>query len=235
MQNKIQILSTKKISDELIRQADACNICIDAISFIETKEWIDQKTEERILELASGAATVIFTSSNAVKAVGKLLVTKPSWKIYCIEPATKDTVAYIFGSSNILGADVNADGLADKIIADQIAGDMVFFCGDKRRNVLKEKLEKRHINLEEIIVYKTIESPQLVLKNYDGILFFSPSAVHSFFSKNKMNQSQLFAIGPTTEEAARSFTNRSVIVPERPSAESLINSTIAYFNTNKVY
>lgn len=235
MQNKIQILSTKKISDDLISQAAASGICIDFVSFIQTKELITPETEERILELSSKKVTVIFTSSNAVNAVGKRLASKPSWKIYCIEPATKNSVTHFFDSANIYGSDVNADKLAEKIIADKPGKDLIFFCGDKRRNVLKEKLETEGIHLEEIIVYKTIETPQHVLKNYDGILFFSPSAVNSFFSENKMNQSQLFAIGSTTAEAAKSFTQRSVIVSERPSAESLINSTIAYFNTNKVY
>jgi uroporphyrinogen-III synthase len=235
MENKIQILSTKKISDALVSEAAASNICIDFVSFIETKELIAPETEERILQLSSQKVTVIFTSSNAVNAVGKRLASKPSWKIYCIEPATKNSVADFFGSSSIYGSGINADKLADKIIADKPDEDVIFYCGNKRRDVLKEKLEKEGIHLEEIIVYKTIETPRPVSKNYDGILFFSPSAVNSFFSENKMNQSQLFAIGSTTAEAAKSFTQRSVIVSERPSAESLINSTIAYFNTNKVY
>ena len=235
MENKIQILSTKKISDALISRAAVSNICIDFVSFIETKELITPETEERILQLSSQKVTVIFTSSNAVNAVCKRLSTKPSWKIYCIEPATKNSVADFFGSTNIYGSDVNADKLADKIIADKPDEALIFFCGDKRRNVLKDKLHQEGIHLEEIIVYKTIETPQPVLKDYDGILFFSPSGVNSFFSKNKMNQSQLFAIGSTTAEAAKIFTRRSVIVSQRPSAESLINSTIAYFNTNKVY
>ncbi len=236
MQNKIQILSTKKISDALIRVAEASHICIDQVSFIETKEVISPDLERRISALSTQNVTVIFTSLNAVNAVGKMVQTKPSWKIYCIEPATKMVVERVFGKENIAGSAINADQLADKILNANSAKEIVFFCGDKRRNVLREKLKKQGIRLEEIIVYQTIEKPQTISITYDGILFFSPSAVQSFFLKNRINnKSQLFAIGATTAEAARSFTQQLVIVSEIPSAENLINKAISFFTTNKVF
>ena len=46
------------------------------------------------------------------------------------------------------------------------------------------------LSVDEVIVYKTIETPKVLTKQYDGILFFSPSAVKSFFSKNSIVNNQ---------------------------------------------
>src|SRR5258706_9822828 len=47
-------------------------------------------------------------------------------------------------------------------------------------------------------------------KVYDGILFFSPSGVESFFNTNEVNeQTILFAIGNTTATEIKKYTNRS--------------------------
>ena len=89
MQNNFQILSTKKISDLLIQLAAKKNICIDELSFIETEECISEEIKKGIVELSQENITAVFTSSNAVNVVGKIVKGQANWKIYCIEPATK--------------------------------------------------------------------------------------------------------------------------------------------------
>ena len=99
--------------------------------------------------------------------------------------------------------------LADSIIKTSIKN-IVFFSGDQRRDELPEKLKKNHIEVEEIVVYKTIETPEPISKSYNAILFFSPSAVQSFFSKNTINDStQIFAIGSTTARAAEPYASQT--------------------------
>ena len=71
-------------------------------------------------------------------------------------------------------------------------------------------------------------------KNYDGILFFSPSAVNSFFSLNKINeQTQIFAIGKTTADAIHKHTKREITIAEIPSEENMVDQVIANFSTTK--
>ena len=96
MQNKVQILSTKKISDSFIKSAAEKNIAIEQMSFIETKESISAKIKKRIGELSAQNITAIFTSSNAVNAVGKIVSPQTNWKIFSIEPATRKKVEQIF-------------------------------------------------------------------------------------------------------------------------------------------
>ena len=215
--NKIQILSTKMISDSLISVAGLYDICIEQAAFIETEKITTPALEKRINELYLQHVAVIFTSVNAVKAVNRLLPTKPSWKIFCIAPTTKKSVADVFGNEPIIGTAENATHLADKIIADPSIKKLIFFCGDQRRNILHEKLKEKGIALEELVVYKTVERPQIISKYYDAILFFSPSAVKSFFSVNSIpDKTQVFAIGSTTANEVTLFSNLPVIIAEYP-------------------
>jgi uroporphyrinogen-III synthase len=88
--------------------------------------------------------------------------------------------------------------------------------------------------VEELIVYNTIEKPQAVSKKYDGILFFSPSAVRSFFQKNKINaETILFAIGQTTARELRNYSNNTTVISEIPDTEKVIADVIKYFSTIK--
>jgi uroporphyrinogen-III synthase len=69
-----------------------------------------------------------------------------------------------------------------------------------------------------------------VNKLYDGILFFSPSAVQSFFYGNAIGpQTVLFAIGQTTAEAIEKFTGNTIIVSEKPGKDELVKRMFEYF------
>ena len=234
MLNKVQILSTKKISDSFIKSAAENNIGIDEMSFIETKESISATIKNRIKELSAQNITAIFTSSNAVTAVGKIVSPQTNWKIFCIEPATKKWVEKIFTNSPVAGAAEDAAELSKKIIRDKSVKQIFFFCGNLRRDLLPLELKKSGINVEELIVYNTAENPQAVTKNYDGILFFSPSAVRSFFEKNKINaETILFAIGKTTAAEVKNYSKNTTVISEIPDTQKLIADVIKYFSTIK--
>jgi uroporphyrinogen-III synthase len=234
MQNKVQILSTKKIRDSFIKDAAQKNICIDEINFIDTKENISAEIRNRITDLSKKNITAIFTSSNAVNAVEKIVSKQTNWKIFCIEPATKKAIEKLFPDSSIVASAKDAAELAEKIIEDISAKQVVFFCGNQRRDLLPNELAKHEISVEELVVYQTTETPQIVSKKYDGILFFSPSAVRSFFVKNNLEaRTQIFAIGKTTADEVKSFSNNSIVISEIPGIENLIAEVIKYFSPIK--
>ena len=236
MQADIQILSTKKVEDTLITIAEMYAINIDQLSFIEKGDLITPEIAERIKSLTQQNTTVVFTSANAVKAVSGLISTKTNWKIYCLEAATKKSVEVLFGRKSIADTAANASQLADKIIIDPEIKKILFFCGDQRRNTLPEMLRMNGIEMEEVVVYKTVAKPQKITKVYDGLLFFSPSSVKSFFSLNTVTApTRLFAIGDTTAAEIRSYTNFPVIIAEKPDPEKLLCQVIKHFNTSKSY
>jgi uroporphyrinogen-III synthase len=231
--NELNILSTRPLSADLIQQAKAQHILIDCISFIETEAIKDKSLEDRIHDLENKNIYAVFTSMNAVDAVVSYLSKKPNWFIYCIGQTTKELVAKSFSEEQIVGTANNASLLAEQIIHDQ-QKEIYFFCGDQRREELPGQLRKANILLHEIVVYLTTQKPQTVEIEYDGILFFSPSAVHSFFSANNVTaKTLLFAIGSTTAGAIKQYTNNNLIIAERPGKEALVHTMMLYFGNHQ--
>ena len=228
--HKVNILSTRPIGKTLIDDASSHDIIIDEISFIETVEKIDDNTAKKIKELSNKNINAVFTSMNAVNAIDEYVTSNCQWKIFCIGNTTKNLLVNIFDKENILGAADNAAALSEKIIATSGVSKVYFFCGDLRRDELPEKLKSNGIEVEEIITYNTVFTSQKVSKNYDGILFFSPSAVESFFKKNNPGgNTKFFAIGNTTAEALKTFTDQSIIIADRPGKKNLAEEAIRYF------
>ncbi len=233
--SKINILSTRPLEKSLIDKAALLDIIIDEISFIETEETIDEATTQRIGQLSHENINAVFTSMNAVEAVRKFIPGTSAWEIFCIGNTTRELVENIFGKKNIKETADNALQLAESIIDQQDIEKVYFFCGDQRRDELPEKLKDNDIDIEEIVVYKTIETSKTILKKYDGILFFSPSAVKSFFNKNSIdNSTQLFAIGSTTADALKPFTQQPVITADMPGKKNLVEQAINYFSKKQI-
>jgi len=212
---------------------------MDSLSFISTQANVDAAMSARIGELSGSSAVSVFTSMNAVEAVaGALKAHNPSaaWKIFCIGAATRRFAAENFGEDSIAGTAGSAGALADVILSNPVVRAVVFFCGDQRRNELPERLRQAGVRVEEIVVYRTMQTPHKVGPIYDAVIFFSPSAVHSFFSDNILpDQTLLFAIGDTTARAIRQYTGNKTIVSASPDKEALVLQVIDYFSTNNIH
>ena len=188
-QNKISILSTRPLNDSSVADAEAAGITIDTISFIETEPIRSGEVQQRIKLALQQPATVIFTSMNAVEIIaaekGK---TQPAWAIYCIGNTTAQLIKKYFGELSIAGTANSAIELAKLIAAKNQIDEVIFFCGDQRRDELPEILRTKHVRIEEIIVYHTIAVPNKVEKSFDGVNFrkigFVGSAGNSNSTKN---------------------------------------------------
>lgn len=223
MNKSIKILSTKTIADELVQQANAKGIVLDTINFIETRGVENIAVKEKIKQYADKKIAAIFTSSNAVEAVLSAINTVPDWTIFCTSGATKEALLEYITQNAIVDTAHNASALADKFLAHKELNSCVFFCGSQRLNTLPDKLLNQGINLDEVIVYETIAFAKKINEIYDGVLFFSPSAVESFFSLNKIaGKTVLFSIGKTTTKAIRNYTNNTIVTATFPGAESVI-------------
>ena len=235
LKNKIQILSTGPVAEELIKEAAENDIIIDEISFITTEDIDDIAIEKKIRELSNQKITVVFTSTNAVNAVARFISKQPGWKIFCIGSTTKTLVKKFFGEGAVAEFAENAESLSKLILQNSSIQNIAFFCGDKRRDELPGNLNKGGIVVDEIVVYKTIETPTVLTKQYDGILFFSPSAVQSFFSKNSINKNaKIFVIGSTTANAVKLFSQQPVIIAETPGKKNLVNLAINHFSKSNI-
>jgi uroporphyrinogen-III synthase len=231
MPGKITILSTRPLEKALLEAAKAKDIAIDIVSFIDTMPANTAGIREEIRKMVKQPANVVFTSMNAVQAVAdRLNGEAPQWNVYCIGNTTKELSTRYFGEQALKGTGNNAAALADAIIADRSIKQVVFFCGDQRRDELPGKLRQHGVTVQEIIVYHTTSTPHKINQIYDGILFFSPSAVNSFFSANPVLPTTVFfAIGQTTAEAIHNFTNNHIVVSEKPGKDELVKKVFEYF------
>ena len=232
MQNKIPILCTRPLPAVLLQEAADAGIAIDELSFIETESILSVEVQQEIELAATEIAVVVFTSMNAVEAVTTFLDGhQPEWSIYSIGTATGRLVKAYFGEERMAGTANDAASLAELIAEDRFTDEVIFFCGDQRRDELPSILRGNDIDVQEIVVYQTIETPHKINKEYFGILFFSPSAVRSFFSNNKVaDKTMLFAIGNTTAAELRKYSANKIIISDEPGKENLVAKMLEYFS-----
>lgn len=230
-QSNVSILCTRPLTVALIEEAAEAGIVIDEIPFIETESILSVEVQQEIELVSTEVATVVFTSMNAVDAVTTFLDGhQPEWMIYSIGTATARLIKEYFGEERIAGTANDATALAELIAEDRFTDDVVFFCGDQRRDELPGILKQHDIEVNEIVVYQTIEVPHKIDTFYHGILFFSPSAVRSFFKLNKLEEKTIaFAIGNTTANEIKKFSSNKIIVSDEPGKENLVQKMIEYF------
>jgi uroporphyrinogen-III synthase len=231
MENQIKVLCTRSISQELVEEAAGKGITIDILPFITTEPIENIEVQQEIENALLLSTTVIFTSMNAVEAVAEFLLDAvPDWRIYCIGNTTRELVIKYFGEHAVAGFAQDAVDLANLAAADEAVEEVIFFCGNQRRPELPAILQRHEKQVQEIVVYETIALPQKIQQFYHGILFFSPSAVESFFELNKAAEGTVFfAIGRTTAAAIKNFCNNKIIIGNQPGKENLAETMLEYF------
>lgn len=184
-------------------------------------------------ELNEIADNLIITSQNAVHALSahpdvQEVRRKP---VFCIGPKTADLLDEI-GFTVQETADNGAD-LAKIILQNYPSESFTFFSGSLRRDEMPAALLGANVALNEITLYKTESTPHKV-GQFEGVLFFSPSAVQSFLSVNNMGSEVCFCIGQTTSKALENITG-NIVVANQPTVENTIIQTINYFGrTSKI-
>ncbi len=229
-QNNISILCTRLLDQSLITKAAGKGIMITVLPFIEIKKLETPAFKEQLNHFALQKINVAFTSVYAVENVASNITTKPAWKISCIGGATKEAVSKYFGEDSLEVTAKNASLLARKIVDQGAIKEVFFFCGDQRLDDLPETLRANNIRVQQIIAYHTIKTPHDVSEDYNGILFFSPTAVHSFFSLNTVRTDVImFSIGKTTTATIQTYCTNKVITSEWPGQENLVEKVLEYF------
>ena len=211
-----KILSTKKLTQsqkELLLNAN--------ISFVEAN-FI--KPESLDFECESIIDNGIITSKNAVKSILKKQIKINN--CFCVGDKTEEIL--IKNGYSIAEKGYQARTLAEKIIKAHSHKSFTFFCGDKRREELPVLLKKYHIALNEIEVYKTELTTKQIEGYFDGILFFSPSAIQSYVLRNEFEDAIVFCIGRTTEAEAKKHTN-NIITANKATIENVIVQVVKHF------
>jgi len=225
------ILCTRELDRELIAGLEA-GMEIDVVPFIRT-ELADVSADQ----LDHASVLAIFTSRHAIEAVEQLIkgVNAKGWKVACLDGATKTSAERVFGAEAIILTAHDAKELGNKLAGVEPGMKFIFFSGDQRLDTLPMILNRNGRDWQEIVVYRTTATPARIDKQYDGILFFSPSAVKSFFSMNQVPASTvLFCIGATTAKIVGQVTGRDVVISNGHSVEEMLKTVAGYFNEQQV-
>ncbi len=171
------------------------------------------------------ARNYIFTSKNAVKVFLSQTESadRSNFNMFCVGSKTAHLLEEM--GFNVIKIEENASKLAHFIAKNHKNERFLFLCGNQRRPELPELLNKYNVQYDEIEVYKTQLTPKAFNREFDGILFFSPSGVRSFVTKNTINKSVAFCIGETTATEAKKHTN-NIIIANTPTVESVLVQAI---------
>lgn len=230
-----KVFSTKILASGLQMAAKANGIYLEQQAFITTTPCVTKTIKEQMQHWSNGPQNAVFTSANGVAAVAPFFkaansVAGSAWKVFCISGRTREALLQLFSPQQIVATAEYGSHLARHIIAAGVK-EVIFFCGNIRREELPNMLTAAGIKVNELVVYQTKETPMAILPNWDAVLFFSPSAVQSFFQLNKLKESTVcFAIGTTTAASLAQHTPNKIVISRATTQEVLLQCVIDYFN-----
>lgn len=218
------VLSTRLLSPsqkELLLNSGIGLVEYNALQF----EFLD-------MVIPIGYQNFIFTSKNAVKAFLKHLGNKASSSkhAFCVGEKTKALLSE--NGLKVVKTCENAMDLANFIIKNHSDEDFLFINGNLRRPELPESLSKNNVRYEEIQGYTTHLVPKKFNRQFDGVLFFSPSGVKSYVLENSIGKSLAFCIGHTTAIEAQKHTNQ-ISIANKPAVESVLVRAIKKLSFRK--
>lgn len=210
------VLSTKKLTESqrsLLLQAGIGLVEYDAITIDPVDFEVKTKIENAII-----------TSQNAVKVVLDKHIQIEN--CFCVGEKTKSLLeenGYKVKVMTNYGKE-----LAEIIVKEFAEAEFTFFCGNLRRDELPELLLENNVSFTEIEVYNTVLKPKKIERTFDGVLFFSPSAVESFTKENRLENTTAFCIGITTATEAEKHTNK-IVIANKPTIENVIVQVVKKF------
>lgn len=226
--SQTSILSTKTLSGEQRKAFLDANFDLLEQDFIEIKN--------NLFELNKINTNLIFSSQNAVLS----LIEQNGWEIlktksvFCVGIKTKELL-----EQNGFKVDVYMDyasELAEIITLIYNKESYTFFSGNLRMETLPNALKTEGITFNEIEVYQTKLAPFKISEQekFDGILFFSPSAVESYLTNNKIKKEVCFCIGTTTAKALELNKVKNIVIAETPTINDVIVEVIDYYKPQSI-
>lgn len=210
------VLSTKKLlpnQRELLLNAGVGFVEYNAISISPIDFTIPEGIENVIITSQNGATFFI-------DKMKKLPLLEETTEVRCFVVGEKTTSLLEKNGYTVIQTSPNGTALGNYIIENHNKETFHYFCAKQRREELPALLKQAEIPCNEIVTYETHLNEQSFIQEFDGVLFYSPSAVNAFAKANKINKA--FCIGHTTATEAQKHTNHVIV-----SNATTIESTIA--------
>lgn len=222
MTKQINILSTKKLLPNQKEILSDTYFNLSDVNFIETKTIN--------FELATLNDNLIFTSKNAVESIlyHSEIENLKQKNVFCVGLKTKAFLEEL--GFNVIAYTGYASDLAEIICLIYKQETFTFLSGNLRRDVLPNILKENGVVFNEIEVYETCLTPSKIVSKYDALLFFSPSAVESYLSLNKIQDEVCFCIGETTASVLEAKNIINIIIANKPNVDAVILKINEYYN-----
>ena len=218
----MRLLSTKIISHSFKERLVLHQFSVVEKAFIEVRPTSD-------VAVGQVAKNVVFTSQNAVNIAFKNEKIRTALRdkfFFCVGKKTKELLAEN-GKKVIKIADKSSE-LADFISKNNKNDQFSFFCAGGRFPDLERILSMNDIKITPIILYNTLPQPHVIKSHFDGILFFSPSAVRSYVMENTFKNTHAFCLGPSTAKEVENYTE-NFSVAKTPEDTQLLLIIKNYF------
>lgn len=216
------VLSTKKLSlsqRELLINAGVSLVEYNAIQI----DFVSFSSPSNI-------ENAIFTSQNAVLSFFGNSLSEGNQRVikncFCVGEKTKALLEK--NGQKVIKMTEYASALAPYLVENHKNDHFHFFCGNIRSDVIPSVLSENNVSFEEIKVYKTSLNPKKFERQFDAILFFSPSGVRSHCEarSNLSNPQTIFVcIGTTTASEVKNYTE-NVVISNSTTVESVIAKAV---------
>lgn len=168
----------------------------------------------------------IFTSQNSVLSIEHKALNIEH--CFCVGSKTAQALKHL--KYNVVEVSENASTLGQLIVEKYSNKKFTFFCGNYRRQELPTLLKANNVNFNEIEAYTTTYNKKTFQRNFDAVLFYSPSGVTSFNTTNTTTTA--ICIGKTTAQEAKQYTNQ-VEIANSTLVESVIAKAVNVLTKNK--
>ena len=222
------------------------NLSIDFNKFIKIEGVDSKEFRQHRIHLLDFTA-IIFTSRNSVDHFFRLAKDlraeiPDSMKYFCISESTAFYLQkYVqYRKRKIFHGKQSFEQLME-LIKKHKDEKYLLPCSDIHKASMTNMMEENEIDFQKAVFYKTLASDlsHLDIKEYDMLIFFSPSGVKSLmknFPEFKQNSTLIAAFGPTTAKAINEAgleLNISAPTKTAPSMTMAIEQYIQRMNKKK--
>lgn len=215
---EFRLLSTKCLSVEQQNRLIQTGVSYSCWDFIKSTPTNFKANPEN--------KSLIFSSQNAVKSVFNQFRFSGN-NCYCVGEKTQKILEE--NGQKVVKMTQNASILADFILKNTKKEPFLFFTGNQRMPVIEAAFARENRSLEVVETYTSSAQPK-AMGNYDAVLFYSPSGVESYLQNNSLVDSTSFAIGETTAQSLKKYTD-NIITATQPTIEHLIAAVRKYTTT----
>lgn len=237
---RIALTRTVEQSLELSEKLRARHASVLVCPAIAIRPVDDTTALDSALQNAAAASWIVFTSTNAVRAVasrlldiGRALPRTP--RLAAIGTATADALSHLLRPAEFVSQEANGEALAASL--PDVEGHVVLLpSGDLAEDTVATRLQERGAQVRRVIAYRTVPGEGIgVLSRavadgeVDAVVFASPSSVR-FASRALGNTTPaarpplVVCIGPTTAAAARAAGITPDVVGAAQSAAGIIDA-----------